>query len=389
MPSDDENPVSGDNALSWKDHWVYQLDGRGGRISHRAQFRFLPPHEGKMVFAWGLAQMDNGEIAVAGVAGSMLKQGDRQTVLAFSRDAGATWSEYYPVEGCTSRPMMLAYLGDGVLSFMTSWQNAGNHRLYSHDYGRTWPERVKLPTAPDGCSVDSEGNSLIERDEKGVAVLMAETGQTQSKGPFPENPCCGCIRWSRDGGRSWEKFSWPEEWRWEDTYDGQTYDRGVGEGGLVRAANGWIVAALRTDMPPRFLPLHYDNFEGTAVSISRDNGQSWSPLHFLLGPGRHHANLLRLPNDDLVMTVIRRLDLRNGELATYRRGCDAVISHDNGLTWDVNHMYILDEFAAIGDHRWYEVTCGHQFSISLGDGTILTTYGNYRNAGALILWRPA
>ncbi len=25
---------------------------------------------------------------------------------------------------------------------------------------------------------------------------------------------------------------------------------------------------------------------------------------------------------------------------------------------------------------------------SLGDGTILTTYGNYRNAGALILWKP-
>ena len=74
--------------------------------------------------------------------------------------------------------------------------------------------------------------------------------------------------------------------------------------------------------------------------------------------------------------------------ASYRRGCDAVVSHDNGVTWDVDHMFILDDFAAIGADRWYEVACGHLFSISLGDGSVLTTYGNYRNAGALISWEP-
>ena len=207
-------------SLSWQPHWIHRLDGEGGRTSHPAQYRFLPPYEGRKVFAWGLAQMDNGEIAVAGVASDMRNAGEEQdpdqTVLAFSGDRGATWTDYHPVEACTSRPMMLAYLGGGVLSFMTSWASEmgedGNHRLYSHDYGRTWPERVKLTPAPDGCSVDCEGSSLVDRDENGVATLMAETGATTSKGPFPENPLCGCIRWSRDGGRTWENFSWPEEW---------------------------------------------------------------------------------------------------------------------------------------------------------------------------------
>ena len=141
-------------------------------------------------------------------------------------------------------------------------------------------------------------------------------------------------------------------------------------------------------MPMRFVPLHYDNFEGTAVSISKDEGQTWSPLNVVFGPGRHHATLIRLPNDDLVLTVIRRLDMHSGDLDSYRRGCDAVVSRDHGETWDVDRMYILDDFAGIGTEKWYTVACGHQFSISLDDGSVLTAYGNYRNAGALIHWRP-
>ena len=382
-------------SLSWAEHWICQLDGQAGRVVRKAQFRFLPPHDGHMVFAWGLAKMDNGEIVVAGACPAIPGR-LRHTVLAFSKDLGATWSDYHVVEGISSRrasdvrPQMLVYLGNGELSFMTSWATDGPERWYSKDYGRTWPERVKLDRAPDNQDIQCEGNSLVDRDKKGIAVRIAETGQTESNGPFP-NTLSGCIRWSCDGGRSREHFDWPKQWKWQDAYNGKTYDRGVGEGALVRAANGWIVAALRTDNPVRFWPLHSDTFEGTAVSISKDEGKSWSPLHFVFGPGRHHANLLRLANGNLVMTVIRRLDLNNDKLQSYRRGCDAVISHDNGQTWEVDRMYILDEFSAIGTdvdhrHKWRRTLCGHVFSIALDDGRILTTYGNYNHVSTLILW---
>ena len=385
-----------DRSLSFCDHWIYRNDGAGGRTAHPAKFRFLPQHRDQMVYPWSLARMDNGEVVVAGVACNMSQWKDypRQPVLAFSKDQGATWSEYVEVEGCESRPMMLAYLGNGELSFMTSFE-AENCRLYSRDYGRTWTEKAALDTAPDGLQVSSEGNSLVEVDDNGVAVALAETGQTMRQQPEGHWLCRGCIRWSRDGGRSWDRCDFPDIWRWEDLHDGKPHDRGVGEGALVRAANGWIVAALRTDMPARFIAMGLDNFEGTAVSISKDNGETWSPLQFVFGLGRHHATLVRLPNDDLVMTCIRRLDLHNDKLGTYRRGCDAVISHDNGLTWEADRPYVLDEFSAIGTPRdygshpsWYRTVCGHQFSIGMGDGQILTTYGNYRNAGALILWKP-
>ena len=61
--------------------------------------------------------------------------------------------------------------------------------------------------------------------------------------------------------------------------------------------------------------------------ISRDDGRNWTPLNVLFYEGRMHSTLLRLPNDALVMTMIQRIDMKDGELLSYRKGCDALISH--------------------------------------------------------------
>jgi hypothetical protein len=375
--------------LSWKEHRVLQGDGRGGYNSHPAQLRFVPQSQNQMVWIFGLAKMDNGEIARVGVRRPA--QGPpwiEQTLIAFSPDDGATWSEYIEIPNCTGRPMMLAYLGKGELAFNAGWEEK-SYRFFSHDYGRTWPERVPFQPASDGKEVSVEGNTLVEQDEKTKIVWVGETGQTFPNGHWP-NAVRGQFRWSYDGGRTWEKEVLPPEWYWEDTWQGKKYTRGVGEGGLVRAANGWLVAGLRTDMPVKYfdLPFQNDNLEGTAVSISKDNGKTWSPLQHIFEAGRHHANLLRMPDGRLVMTVICRVDIRNGQLASYRRGCDAIVSYDNGLSWDTGRRYILDDFAYLPGEDWVTNICGHLYSIPLDDGSILTGYGNYLAGGILIRWKP-
>ena len=89
------------------------------------------------------------------------------------------------------------------------------------------------------------------------------------------------------------------------------------------------------------------------------------------------------------MTLIVRDDVENGRLVSYRRGCDALVSHDHGLTWNLSRKYVLDEFEFFDGDKWFNGETGHLYSTLLSDGRILTAYGNYATKSAvLIRWKP-
>ena len=390
-------------ALSWKEHRVLHGDGRGGHRVHPAEYQFVPRYQGVKVLPFGLAAMDNGEILLMGAART--GKGPSvygEMVATRSADGGITWSDYDAVG--YGPAVGLTYLGGGSLFRPGHHPEEGPCRYFSHDYGRTWPEWVPSPPAPNGRPWGNEGNALVDFDDQGRAAQIG-----WNSGHRPDNvdhlpwghwPSRAFLCWSRDGGRTCEDYSYPEEWKWTDTHEGKTWERSCSEGAMVRAANGWLVVAKRMDMPARFLHTQYDSFMGTGASVSRDEGATWTPIQHVFEAGRHHANLLRRPNGDLVMVVVRRLDIREGRLASYRLGCDAVVSHDHGLTWNTDEMYILDDWPHIhhpdigavtwetGDF-WYGCANGHQCSVTLGDDSILTSYGHYTYGGALIKWRPA
>ena len=375
--------------LSWKSQVLLQQDGQGGHTARAADIQVLPRIDGMQLWPFGLSQMDNGEIVLLGTARN-LNTGREQAHIGFSNDGGANWTSFepIPVPDAFSRPMMVTYLGNGVLTFNAS--EGKYKRYFSHDFGRNWDEIIPLPHAANGLPFQTEGNPLVDRDDQGRVLRIAEIGCNVGAGGYPQSPFYAELRWSSDGGRTWSPGIVPTAWNRPESWHGRTYTRGVSEGSVIRAANGWVVAALRTDMPARYFtaPNMGDALEGTAVSISKDDGQTWSDLVDVFEPGRHHGNLVRLSNGDLVLTVIRRIDIRNGRLASYRRGCDAVISHDHGLTWQVDRMYTLDEFNYCSGTDWVDAQCGHVCSIALDDDTILTTYGNYQTGALLIRWRP-
>ncbi len=398
LPSEDGGP-------GWKPHLIRQDDGQGGWVLKPAECQILRYREQGTNLGYGLAQMDNGEVVLLGScnSGKSLWYGGgegEKTIIAFSQDRGETWSELEPVPLLSplddiggGRPMMLAYLGGGNLTFKTGWFEGTRH--FSSDYGRTWSEHVPDQPALNGGGWGTEGNPLVDRDEHGMVTRIAEIAFNfggLEVGYVMQEPSHAFLRWSYDGGRTWRDESNPQAWYHEDTCQGKTYTRGISEGSLVRAANGWLVAALRTDVPARYFEHPYcDQMEGVGISISEDDGKTWSPVNenILYDAGRMHAHLLRMPNGDLVMTVTVRQDIQDGKLASYRRGCEAIISHDNGLTWDLERKYILDEWQFLDRDVPHLGSCGHLYSALLDDGSILTAHNNYLSKGiTLIRWRP-
>jgi len=265
--------------------------------------------------------------------------------------------------------------GNLYLSDSGDWSGERNGYLYKIPPGggeaALWyPEAVDTPNA-------------IALDAAGRALRIAEAGyDAKDVALWPKGAFTGRIRWSTDNGRTWSGETAPPAWK--------VGARGVSEGSLVRAANGWIAAALRTDMPARYLDQpHDDSLEGLGISLSKDDGRTWSPIEVLFDAGRHHPHLLLLPSGEIAMTYIVRDDVRGGELASYLRGCEALISRDHGQSWDLDRRIALDEFAFFDGVKWFNGETGHLYSTLLDDGSILTCYGKYLAKGAaLIRWHP-
>jgi hypothetical protein len=385
--------VSAPGRAAWQTTQIKQGDGRGGVVQYPAQKQAVAAPGCTKNLPFGLVQMDNGKIAMIMSVGN--SSTPEHPVMAFSSNGGQDWSGFQslPTTGTSSagRPMMLDYLGGGKLSYVSA-----GRRYFSNDYGQTWPSSVAVQNVKGAYGANCEGNDGIDRDSSGNATRVMEVDYYWPNGEmagYPQAATNAVFRYSTNEGRSWTGEVQPPAWKYNVSYKGQTYQRGVSEGSVVRAANGNLVAALRTDMPPRFYVdggPNNDNLEGTGVSISHDNGATWSAVNVLFDAGRHHANLQRLPNDDLLMTVIVRDDIRTGGgLTTHNRGCDALLSHDNGATWNLDQRITLDEFNYYNSSDWLDGQCGHLGSAVLSDGSVLTAYGKYLNGTAvLIKWNP-
>ena len=380
--------------LGFTEHPIRVGNGKGGWRLTAGEVQFLHCRDADHLMPFGVQHMDNGEVLLLA---SAERPGQFTPVVAFSRDDGATWSDWARVReagtatDANGRPMMLTYLGQGRITFHTD----PTVRFTSTDYGRTWERiAVTFPRPEDALIV--EGNAHVDRDPQGNATRIAAVGyKVADSARWPES-FTGFLQWSTDGGKTWGAEVRPKTWVVEFEHHGQTVVRGVSEGSIVRARNGDLVAALRTDMPPRFYrdgaqsgTDFDDSLEGLGVSTSHDNGKTWSPISLLYEAGRHHPHLMALPNGDLIMTYIVRVDVRGGGLASCRRGCEALVGHDHGQTWRPDRRYMLDEFEFFDGVKWFNGETGHLGSTALPDGRLLTAYGRYQaKAACLIRWRP-
>jgi len=376
-------------AVEWKPHAVRQLNGAAPEVRIPAKLQIVTEQWNRAVAVPYLVYMPEKDRLL------MLVSCDypHQAMVISSDDRGTTWStpKYLHVDArgksdtglCTG----LTYLGGGkVVAF------GGDRRWFSRDYGASWSDLSPLGPTPDGKPWYIWDPMLVERNaQSGAVTRLVETGYTVSSRPGHQQ---GYLRFSTDEGRTWSDGAGVPQWN------------GASEIVILRAANGDWVAACRTDTPPRIKDA-LDHYEGLGISISKDRGATWSEVKKLYDWGRHHPSLLLMPNHDIVMTYVVRKGYVDTPDGYPQFGIEAVVSHDNGQTWDLDHSYILHAWAGNrkgpnenrpGPQAWW---AGSQAtsSVLLPDGAILTAFGTgYRSQPGpdnlpiprdvgLVLWR--
>ncbi len=362
----------------WQKHGVIRLNGPKPALKSPAQLYFIGGE-----WEWNNSQMpylvympERKRIVLAASV-------DKPTIKAtqvFSDDFGKTWSKptWMHTDAADNPDLggatQLTYLGDGKLIM-----GAETRYWFSTDYSKTWADYAPVPPDANGTPVYQWDPMLVDKDPKtGKVVRLVET-RYSSNNNFGTNDYFshGCIRFSTDEGKTWSKTINVPQWKY------------VSEVVLCRAKNGDMIAACRTDNPPQYFLSGSDQYSGLAVSISKDNGYTWSDLNFLYSWGRHHPHVIVMPNGDMVMTYVVRNGYKPNKEGLLMFGIEAVVSKDNGQTWDLDNRYILASNSSVmsGDRREWGSPQSTS-NVLLPDGSILTTFcTGVRNVPSQTLWK--
>lgn len=333
---------------------IRQEDPNGPRYQEGLSYTFLIH---SMKFS-KLARLDNGRIVL--LSNGWIHKGDKENRAAFilySDDEANGWSQPREIPDLTqqrARPVSLG--GQRLMAF-------GGVMMYSDDGGETWTDPVPNPLRlPNGQQTAHHGSILAEGDE--LTIISAS-----------EAPPHGLTGWtgyswlwrSHDSGRTWDApLQIPVEWN-------------TSEGSVTRAKDGALVGSFRTNQAPG-LPSHCDHWRRITTARSMDNGHSWTDHQVHFKYGKVHTKLLTLQNGDILMTYAVRMGELDGEMY---HGIEAVLSRDNGRTWDWDQRFIL--------FRWAMNQFMHTpESLELADGQILTvfTYHYHPSWGPSALGAP-
>jgi lysophospholipase L1-like esterase len=362
---------------TWQKHGVIRLDGP-------TKGRTLPA---EMFFIGGVWGYNNSQMPYLAymperkrlLLAASVDKPNTKAVKVFSSDFGRTWTK--PVWMHTNAAgdpdlggaIQLTYLGDGKLVMGDS-----NRYWFSADFGETWCDYAPVPRGFDAKPMWNWDPMFAVCDSKSGKLVQVIESRYKENGEFGTAKYFSqaCVRFSADQCKTWTREIDVPEWR------------GVSEVVLCRAKNGDFVAACRTDNPPAYLVGYDDQYSGLATSISKDGGKTWSALNRLFAWGRHQPHMVVMPTGDIVMTYV----VRNGYLpdknGLSQFGVEAVVSTDNGATWNLDRKYILASNSSIMNGERNSWGSPQSTSnVLLPDGTLLTAFGTgVRNVPSQTLW---
>jgi hypothetical protein len=291
------------------------------------------------------------------------------TVLWRSSDGGQTWSERTVLEDVIGREQWLTATSEGAL-FMTSHllpRDTSNPDDVVHGYlhrsvdgGKSW-ERTQT-RMPDGRPAHTSRNVVEETDG---SLRLGVSCMGTSDAHF----------WrSDDSGATWVAGD-PVT---IGDYRGQPYDNldsFFAEDFTFRTDSGKLLHWIRCGPPSPMYPMNNelavpvgnDQGDRSMICESVDDGRMWDKLRDFGDYGMMYVRVIRLQDGRLLLTYTRRA-LRPP------LGLRAILSEDEGETWNFEHDQILIE----GKTPW-GMASGGGFgnTVQLADGALVSAY-SYR-----------
>ena len=304
---------------------------------------------------------------------SRMIPGPMYNEVRWSSDGGETWSEaVVPISPEVIGPNYegrILQLPDGRILMATVGRDhsgpqlvsTGPHITESRDFGRTWSDPWKLDLSdvwPDGHGWPTR-QSIVYPD--GAILLFTSNYNADQPRRFET--------WAfrlGDGGRTIE-----DQWFIREQSHDQSFIR-LSSGKMVAALRIFGLNILREHLPYGYHPEWDDGNEGhdfLAISESTDDGHTWSEpepvTYYMEVPG----HLMELRDGRLLLTHGVR---------HYPMGAQALLSEDEGRTWDMENRFMLCWFGALCWNAEHPYPNGHPFSAQRPDGKIITAY--YRTA---------
>ncbi len=290
-------------------------------------------------------------------------------------DSGLTWTQTdLDIAGWGCLVGFRILLDD---SFLVLFEPAGlaNRVLCtarSSDSGKTWDVRTATLDLGPFTRVWGKDNNVIELPDGTVlAVVQLWGGEDDARGRAPSSQDEGLVHVLRstDGGRSWGQRA--------------SVCGLVGKARLIRLRSGKLLACVYKIRSNQLM-----------LAESNDDGRSWlnaRPVATGVNPGGETGNLTQLADGSVLLQFLHdATPAKNPHLNWYEvEGLRAIISHDEGRTWE-DRVYVISHQPAPG-----EPPEGHGAylgdSIQLANGAVLSTCVHHADTGMRIqavIWRP-
>ncbi|MBT4865058.1 MAG: exo-alpha-sialidase [Planctomycetaceae bacterium] len=303
-----------------------------------------------------------------------------------SKDGGRTWGPREERLDIQGREFGLTALSDGTLLMTCHWlsRDVFNPSKHTHskvfrstDEGKTWSE---IRIGPDGfpnqaqTSADWMAFEIPDKNRPGKFLTCLGVSMQHGKQDAPK-----VVRiWqSRDSGKTWDKSLRPDTAGWIDVdgFFSQTVTFTTPSGRLLhpvrvdRTGPHWHIPGT-----PKLLAKESgDQGDRMMLWESGDGGKSWSKhrKHGTFGTyGEMYPRLLTLNDGRTLLTFTVRSNPTDG----HDLGLRAILSGDEGRTWDFSHDRLV-----ISDVNQGASGGGFGNTIQLPDGTLVSVY-SYRGA---------